>query len=1830
MNSSIPSAVEPVIPSTAVKTTLNSTTSLEPFIAQTAVTLPQTVPLLTDVPLHSALKPSTTDPSLSLYGIRSFPSLAQSAQLEDMAIHNAAVAMVGLESESSSTTSFMITPVSTTVASPNLHSHALSESNTTGATSNLATHMLNKSQSGLADSTLEHDEILDSHQQKDVDSAVPITAEYIKNHIFNHGSKTPSNLSKHANDTSLDEPKEKESQLSLSLSSEHPKVLTIDANIETIIEQGEPVVIETASAITADSAKTPLNENNAIAVTVSTDTAGAPAYASIIDDLDQSHADKQPSNDELNQPQTLSNPDTADTKQLSQQHLSENKDHEDSGQVLRRSYNQFSGASDPLQLASMHFALSQKFYYCGFLYKKNELGADGRPILSTDANGQPTRGGEWSKCWMELWGPILQLWHVPDDLAEYAYSQGLGMKKFIAHEMDPAQEFLSAIKSTHTSPTYINVTDAITELFPNDFRLPDQTLVRPPPTPYTSLFALSNAGSNLILFSCISGIHCNEWIAAIRLVAFELHKLNQLFTYRLLKRPQHVLAWEAAGIAPFESQSFRGEVKYEGPLQIRTTYATRWKAYHVVVTSRVNFDSAPNVSTSALLTKKLFGKRSTTNLDFSKRGNVLFFESKADAKKGRRPAFILDSLQMVQALWPEKPELIEMGLVCIAKLVGTIHAPIGNVSRNISNTSMETEEQQKNMGGAGFGTASTFGGAPILSPQTFTNYTHGFPAVTSIHALHDIIDGLDPRPLPHHVLILAQSTDELAKWITSIYAAFSVDTDHIEADAEIQEMARTASISTPTGGQGNSASVSLTTTSATSDDPQSFIQSAASTADIHQIQWPTSLFLSTSEIAGILMCSPVPFNTHMQFSHYFSQKLSCSRNNRLRSWCESVAKGEWERSLAARHIVEAKLKILFKWVDKTLEVLKHRGIVLPDRETLDDGHASIGPKSIDKNDEAVSEQSKVDPKQKSVSNTKKDIVEGIDGIKLTDDSATKTSHEDHSIDDESEESAKESLSTSDGNGSVSEEETSDEGSQSETEEEQPIIPISLVNPALQPEFYARAPDAYDNLDESDQEPDFQIYGQNSLLAQRHFNELAKGDRHGDGMPGEYHSGSKGDGKRIELLGVVSQSAQAHVFQSNSLLSRTDMPHTGGLNSDGTPQQGYVRSTGIDGPLLGNVQGEANQHKPKLEGGLLGEMNRREKEREYLKRLGYYKATGPTGGVIPPSFYQSPMNMMGGMPGMGYSGMGMQGMGYPGMGMQGMGYPGMGMQGMGYPGMGMQGMGYPGMGMQGMGMPGMGYPGMMYGMHNPMMGFIPPDPTDDSPEDPVITQHREMVRQQWLELERSKERQRNVERSTETMQGAMGIIPGMGMNMGMQPSMHFPNSFNTQNQAGFNEQGYGIQPSSYKPFVQPSSDLESSDENVFDANRHKRDGHHASSQSSSDQSHDDQKIAKKNSSDTSDTEMSSKPSQSGTEDEDGSQSDHQRLASGTESDEDPSDESDEDVPLHVLAANKKIRTRPAPALRPTVLRGASSSESDASQVESDDDIPLMDVAALGKLGNSKRPSDASNRELNTHSEKGTISSQSMKLEDDKESDSSDEPLGARILPAQSHQQPLHSTISSASLGSHFHTGLYGTSGGFDSTMGAGRMMQYPQGIQFPPDMPITPQMQQQMMQLHQLQMQQMQLMQQMQIPMNMGNEGAGQPKWMSQGMPMHPTQQMQQMQYQMHMQGMQQPRFMGAPNPRQNPLPSHMPIYSQQQDPHPLQQHNAVSSNITSLPQPVIPPHKQHRTKQRQSLLSREPHVDTIPTSTKPVNPHPAPKSTNTTRAQSASKSDQGSMSDDSG
>ncbi|KAH9263770.1 hypothetical protein BASA83_012804 [Batrachochytrium salamandrivorans] len=1084
------------------------------------------------------------------------------------------------------------------------------------------------------------------------------------------------------------------------------------------------------------------------------------------------------------------------------------------------------------------------------------------------------------------------------------------MEKFIAHEMDPAQEFLAAIKSTHASPIYINVTDAITELFPNDFQLhSDVSLARPPPIPY---------------------------ISAIRLVSFELHKLNQLFTYRLLNRPLLASAWEAAGIAPFESFSYRGQVKYEGMLQVRLTYATQWKSYYVVATSRVGLDSVstPYPSTSSSLTKKLFGKKSISNLDFSKRGNMMFYESKSDAKRGNTLCLLWILCVWCMHYGPEKPEFIEMGLVCMAKLVGVIRASTSSRSRASSTLFAD---------GADIGQrpSSTVGMANVSSAAAAAAAAAAGSAPSA-----DIRD-----PLPHHILILASSTDELAKWLTSIYAAFSLDTDRLQADADIEEMARLDPSSgmseshhdgnvegdLPTSSVGEKVVVTLmqprgsivTTTTTTTT-------ATATTPSAHRTHtpWPTPLFLSTSEVAGVLMANPIPLDTYMHFSQLYTLKLAWSRSDRMRGWCESVAKGEWERSLAARRSVEAKLRVLFEFVHVVGSVLSEAGVVLPNSARKGDQNGLIGPGGPSRGN--------IDPSAHRHSNLvvkkggkKNDIAPtgGNDSSGLG--NITSTNKEMVS-DDGSHLSASNDVSSSDGEGSISEEENSDEGSQSENEEDGPESDLNLnAIPAFDPNLYmrSRVSDLW----------------QNSLLAQREMDEQRLSERLDGVLLADQTGGQKVPNKRhTELLGIVHQQAPEHIFQSNSLLSRPDA--TMAMPGDGNAGLGGVnRSTAADGPLLGNVQGEANLMKPKLEGGLLGEMNRREKEREYLKRLGYYKATGPTGGVIPPSFYQQPqlpggLNYPGmGMQGMGMQGMGMYGMGMPGMGMQGMGMPGMGMYGMGMQGMGMQGMGMQGMGMHGMGMHGMGMPGMMYNPQNPMLAFIPPEPTDDGPEDPIIVQHREMVRQQWLEVERSKERQRMMERNTEGMPSGTGMgsgMPGMGMQgMGM-PGMGMPGmgmqgmGMQGMGMQGMGMQGMGMQgmgmygmgmssdiinsqarfntgeynqgmQSNYRQYMAPNGDSDSDDNCAIGAIGRSTAGHGGRYLSSSSHPTDSDNNHANRDSNTSESDTSRKPSSSGTEDDDNrSDVQEKELISGTESDESVDDESDEDVPLHELAARKK--------------------------------------------------------------------------------------------------------------------------------------------------------------------------------------------------------------------------------------------------------------------------------------------------------------------------------------
>lgn len=103
---------------------------------------------------------------------------------------------------------------------------------------------------------------------------------------------------------------------------------------------------------------------------------------------------------------------------------------------------------------------------------------------------------------------------------------------------------------------------------------------------------------------------------------------------------------------------------------------------------------------------------------------------------------------------------------------------------------------------------------------------------------------------------------------------------------------------------------------------------------------------------------------------------------------------------------------------------------------------------------------------------------------------------------------------------------------------------------------------------------------------------------------------------------VQLTAQPEFFGANSLLAH--------VKASKEQQQHQKAVYYQDGPLLGKVDKE--EKKVKLEGGLLGEMNRREKEREYLKKMGMYQSLQPTAltAQIPPHLYPGLAGPSGGM------------------------------------------------------------------------------------------------------------------------------------------------------------------------------------------------------------------------------------------------------------------------------------------------------------------------------------------------------------------------------------------------------------------------------------------------------------------------------------------------------------------------------------------------------------------------------------------------------------------------
>ncbi|KAJ3274733.1 hypothetical protein HDV01_002255 [Terramyces sp. JEL0728] len=407
------------------------------------------------------------------------------------------------------------------------------------------------------------------------------------------------------------------------------------------------------------------------------------------------------------------------------------------------------------ELDSLFKTLNGKFYYCGFVYKLNLLGASGKTLFADNLTGQAAdKNAFWSKWWMELWGPILNLWKVPDELASFSYTASLPIQQSLKNELDPPFELMAAIKQQQNVPVCINISSCVTEIFHSSVSVAFPTAPSPP-IPYTCNFALSNAGSNLYLFSSASVVQSNHWIAAIRLAMYELQKLNSLFTYKLLRRPTMVGVWREFGVEPFKSQVFRGEIRHEGALQLRLPYSNTWKQYHVVVTSKIGPEA---YETQGGI--KLFGKKKHMPTDLSKRGSLLFYDKASSAKKGKPPVFQIEDIRSICTIWPEKANEAITESVSMAKIEGIFELP------------------------------STVDQVTHARSRTFTtNFGRGYPEITGVEKLNEYISGLDNRP-PQDVLVLTPSTHELSKWITAILSAFGIDSQGPAIEEELLEISK--------------------------------------------------------------------------------------------------------------------------------------------------------------------------------------------------------------------------------------------------------------------------------------------------------------------------------------------------------------------------------------------------------------------------------------------------------------------------------------------------------------------------------------------------------------------------------------------------------------------------------------------------------------------------------------------------------------------------------------------------------------------------------------------------------------------------------------------------------------------------------------------------------------------------------------------------------------------------------------------------------------------------------------------------------------------------------
>ncbi|CEP11601.1 hypothetical protein [Parasitella parasitica] len=174
-------------------------------------------------------------------------------------------------------------------------------------------------------------------------------------------------------------------------------------------------------------------------------------------------------------------------------------------------------------IQSLYENYSQKVYFEGYLYKKNDLTVDGKSY------GDP----QWSQWYVELCGPALILWETLAD------------------------------ENESVMPQYINITDSNVDI-----------IGRTGEPGRENVFSLNSAGANRYLFDVPDYNTLINWVCAIRLSCFECSKLQEIFTLGFLSRS----AYSDVLSKPMN--------KMEGFVQVRFSGTTEWQKYWVVVSDK--------------------------------------------------------------------------------------------------------------------------------------------------------------------------------------------------------------------------------------------------------------------------------------------------------------------------------------------------------------------------------------------------------------------------------------------------------------------------------------------------------------------------------------------------------------------------------------------------------------------------------------------------------------------------------------------------------------------------------------------------------------------------------------------------------------------------------------------------------------------------------------------------------------------------------------------------------------------------------------------------------------------------------------------------------------------------------------------------------------------------------------------------------------------------------------------------------------------------------------------------------------------------------------------